>query len=500
MLSYANEIVQGSFGASNAISLGVIFDDILDPSSTDIIFLSLDILIRDKLEYNLNETRIQSSYAFDNHPESEYPNHSKTVPSKFLVHDSTDVIITKSHKSYLNNTELTVTPSVVLDIEGVDQKIDVSSIHVNPRDSALVFICDSDTLFDVDIYPWIIEDIHIYRLAESDDDYANYCVNFDGDSIHYEVGDVQPYLLADCTTPINSLPNPESFECINPGLDGSIDLFFETTQGYWLNRMDNDPSGSPDNLIFNPNLLSSLKIHPGKDASGEYRCNSRPVTLPSQWNTDRDGDGEIDTKVTSNVPFDINLNEIKISLNDIYNQIGVKFNVIDMSYDTLNYNASSFVGNTNPEIKYIHYSLIGGDKVTNIKTDEMIIFFIDEMIIGNKFKEYIATSTGNPANSLGKGMTENGKGLNTCFINANFHLNPETYRPRTLPHEVGHGMYSIFHPDDQGGVNHDKLSSKVKSDRYNFMNSGKLYNCCSVKNVQENRVRKYQWKYIRDGK
>jgi len=214
--------------------------------------------------------------------------------------------------------------------------------------------------------------------------------------------------------------------------------------------------------------------------------------LPSQWNTDRDGDGINDCKISSNVPLNINTIAIKNNLNKVYNQIGIKIDLIDKGYDTLNYNATDIVRNAIDETEYIHISYFGSDENNLVQADTATIFMLDEMDVGEKFKR-----TGR---SGGRGLINaSGIGIKSCFINTTAWLGPKS-RDRTIPHEVGHGVYSIFHPNTKYGKTYDKLLNYVKSDIYNYMNSGGIYKCCTVKNIDEYRVRKYQWKYIRDGK
>jgi hypothetical protein len=314
--------------------------------------------------------------------------------------------------------------------------------------------------------------------------------------------------MADCITPIDSLYFPQRFECINPGLDGSLDLFQEnrpftsTLNGYWYNRQDYDMTGDYDKIVYDGLDKSSLVIYASLDTMGRYRCNIKPVTLPSSWNTDRDNDGVLDSKITSTVPTNLNIVDIQKNLNTVYNKAGIHFTVNDMGHDTLNYNSTSFVANTLPETQYIHILKYGGNENVMPKLDTITLWFIDELKTGSLHVE--------KGNSAGRGTVDNSNlGRNSCIISSYYHLHPTESKERTVSHEIGHGVFSLYHPDDNGGVNYDLLSGYVKSDEYNFMNSGNIYYydatlpCLpngTVKNINEYRLRKYQWKYIRDGK
>jgi len=159
----------------------------------------------------------------------------------------------------------------------------------------------------------------------------------------------------------------------------------------------------------------------------------------------------------------------------------------------LNYNTSSFVDNTGSETPYIHILKYGGNELNMPKADTTTLWFIDKLETGN-----LHTKTGE---SAGRGNIDNTKiGRNSCIISSYIHLHPTKFKVRTIPHELGHGVFSLYHPDDKGGVENDDLDAKVKTDKYNFMNSGLIYSCCTKKKINEYRLRKYQWKYIRDGK
>ncbi|MDF1696543.1 MAG: hypothetical protein P1U56_11945 [Saprospiraceae bacterium] len=189
----------------------------------------------------------------------------------------------------------------------------------------------------------------------------------------------------------------------------------------------------------------------------------------------------------------MNIEDIQNNLNTIYNKAGIKFTVNDRGYDTLNYNSSSFVSNTFNETRYIHILKYGGTESMMPKADTITLWFIDELKTGTLLTE--------DGESAGKGTVDNSKtGRNSCIISTNIHLHPTKFKERTISHELGHGVFSLFHPDDNGGVKNDALEAEVDSDKYNIMNSGNIYNKKTVKKIKEYRLRKYQWKYIRDGK
>jgi len=86
-------------------------------------------------------------------------------------------------------------------------------------------------------------------------------------------------------------------------------------------------------------------------------------------------------------------------------------------------------------------------------------------------------------------------------------VNASYMEERTPAHEIGHATFKLYHPDgsqcndiDDQGWKKDKLEKPYINDKYNFMNSGCLYESKTVNKMNEFRIRKYQWKYIRDGK
>jgi hypothetical protein len=469
--------------------------------------MKLDFKIINGIEVNIDQTHNISNFGFDEHPESDYPFYNKNVKSKLLMKNEQDNILLKSyHKNYFKTVDIEQNPTELSYLSFHNKYLEFLESGTLQKDSTLLSIC-SDSILDLAVYPKIELGVHLLRLAESDDDYANYCVNFIADSIPYQSGDVKPHLMADCITPIDSVYFPQRFECINPGLDGSLDLFLEniplssSVTGYWYHRQDYDMTGDYDKIVYDPFDKSSLVIYASLDTMGRYRCNTKPVTLPSSWNTDRDNDGVLDSKITSTVPTNLNVVDIQNNLNTIYNKAGIHMTVTDKGYDTLNYNSTSFVANTPAETPYIHILKYGGNEQIMPKADTVTLWFIDELKTGN-----LHTETGD---SAGRGTVDNSeKGRNSCVISSYYHLHSTEFKERTISHEIGHGVFSLWHPDDNGGKN-DGLLNHVDCDQYNLMNSGNIYYynpilpCLpngTVKKIKEYRLRKYQWKYIRDGK
>lgn len=72
-------------------------------------------------------------------------------------------------------------------------------------------------------------------------------------------------------------------------------------------------------------------------------------------------------------------------------------------------------------------------------------------------------------------------------------INYKTFTERTISHEIGHGKFYLFHPDQFKTFGQTGL---VNYDINNFMNSGDLYYSNGAPPINKTILRKYQWKLI----
>ena len=352
-------------------------------------------------------------------------------------------------------------------------------------------LCDLDTLVNVEIYPLNEYKLDIYRLSERDDDYENYCVDKDPtDPPRSGNHDYDGSLDSTCSIKIKDLPDPDKFECINRGYDGSLDLYltaFDLLDSFWRNK-DNDISKPVDRLLANGNdiyFAHTLKIFPSK-LNGDYFCNERVLTDPKLWNFDSDSDGVFDAFVDKNPPP---INEVKLldSLNKIYNQVNINW-VYDKKIDaTGNYELVQSTSKFDDADIYssFHASQYGinnmGESYTSAKTR---IWLVDTL-----------------TNIFGFAPTDkNDSFLNTVVIKPNV---PDW----VISHEVGHAKFKLYHPDGSTcqpsgtdlGYSLDNLENHVTNDNFNLMNSGCIQNIVNTK-ISNFKIRRYQWDYIRNGK
>lgn len=341
-------------------------------------------------------------------------------------------------------------------------------------------LCNSpDSLFAIDISAPKSLFVKLHILCDSDDDYENYCVNKDQeDPPRSGNHDYDGSLLSDCITPIDSLDEPDSFECINRGPDGTLDLFQEVRiDEYWKERKDNNILKPVDSLYIELDNLSNLRILPSVDTSGNHFCNSRPVTSPSDWNQDIDGDGELDAFVSMCPdPATYDIEQITKDLNIVYSDIGYTINVDNNGVTAKNFNSSSKAMNNLNEQMNFHISQVGGI-ITDPKTaDTTIIWLVDNL-----------------NNLRGRANGDNDKVVyNTLMINTNMDV------MRTVAHELGHAAFNLYHPNDSGSLNDGFENGPTDDDKFNLMNSRYIYNTETTHNIYNYRIRKYQWKTIHD--
>ncbi|MFT6337889.1 MAG: hypothetical protein ACJATI_004656 [Halioglobus sp.] len=455
----------------------------------DEIGLLLTVQIIDDLKIDSKKTHKEiNDFAFDENNKKNYPFYRKDIPWKFLTPSDDEVLILKGNKTIGNQSILSSTPNNNINFNTVGKKIIAEYNGPNSIDSAYAHWCGgTDTLFMMDIYAPKSLFAEVYTLCERDDDFENYCVDKDKtDPPRSGNHDYDGSLDSDCLTPIDSLPNPTKYQCINTGLDGTLDLFFMVLEanGVWKNR-DNDPT-KPNDTFKAPSTkeLHKVTVHPSISTSGSRFCNERVLSNPTtMWNKDINGDGKVDAYI-SLCPSTPNIIKIQDDLNAVYEKIGVTFNVTNGGELYENYNIADYPNKTDGflDAQWHHVNKFG-NSYDNMTSATNTHIWIVKDLIGLRGVAVFDTM-GNNKNSL---MVSELK-----------------QSDRTIAHEVGHAKFQLFHPDGSGGsekgYKNDGLKVPVSNDYYNFMNSGVLYPHNTNTDVTKYRVRRYQWKFIHDGK
>lgn len=410
-----------------------------------------------KLELDIKESEKHKKYSFDDNKIKQYPYYGDGKPYKFMAYNQSDTIIIKAdHINKLkmanfkpmNKFNYTASTSKVLNIEHTGNTV---------PDSVYVIACDTIKQFKADIYQEKTLHVNIYTLAETDDDIANYCISDRNNDGKIDSKDSIGYFKPDCVTRIDS----KNWECVLPGPDGSLDLF--NSQNHWK-RKDNNTSKAIDSIFVVSNQqLHTMKIFAGNDKF----CNARPLPRDTA-DYPAISSGEI--------------TEIENNLNTIYNQVGI--NVVVHNKGTLftnfdNYKDDNKIDSTNlgEEQQYFHVMTYGDSYGNYVKLDTTTVFFVKDMLkVNGRATGSVKTINGNYSN-LG----------NTSIIDHG------TYNERTIAHEIGHGKFYLFHPDENKTIGQKAL---VKNDVTNFMNSGTLYFNNGYPSIEKHIVRRYQWKLI----
>jgi len=450
----------------------------------DNITLKNKIIFLDNLDLFGKQTKSKyftSEFSYDENNNSKYPFYTKGIPWKFQLKDISDTLIDVGFKpNTLKQFPLSSLPNDKASFGNIDDNLDITYNGIHNKDSLSCHLCNSpDSLFAIDISAPKSLFVKLYILCDSDDDYENYCVNKDPeDPPRSGDHDYDGSLLSDCITPIDSLDDSDSFECINRGSDGTLDLFQELRiNEYWKERKDNNILKPVDSLYIELDNLSNLRILPSIDTSGNHFCNSRPVTSPSDWNQDIDGDGELDAFVSmcpDTTSYDIE--QITNDLNIVYSDIGYTINVDNNGVTAKNFNSSSKAMNNLNEQMNFHISQVGGIIIDPKTADTTIIWLVDNL-----------------NNLRGRASGDNDKVVyNTLMINTNMDVR------RTVSHELGHAAFNLYHPNDSGSINDGFENGPTDEDKFNLMNSGYIYNTKTTHNIYNYRIRKYQWKTIHD--
>jgi hypothetical protein len=258
---------------------------------------------------------------------------------------------------------------------------------------------------------------------------------------------------------MDPIPSTEHI-CIDPGPDGSIDLYFN--KSYWEDKSHvNDSNRPPDIYNGNPMFPHLARINPSPDPSspGHFYCNKKPrasnnATSPSVTNNDRA--------------------TIEGYMNQIYSQIGITVDINLLPEKLVNFD-SRLEDNKLSTLELSDYNTsVWGD---DGEAQELQLYLVDKY-----FPDYIK----------GVGLPE----LNTAAVNyslATIH---------TYPHEIGHARYDLYHPDGTEmsngdpdvGWEKDRLKFPAPGDDRNFMRSGQ--SGLSSLNFYKFIVRQYQWEKI----
>lgn len=480
VLDHRASYVNGHFG-DDKLAIEVRFRDQALTSTGGTTKLRVVVQKDVELKVDHKATYSSTTYAFDANKIPDYPFYTSTErPYKLLVAGATDDVIV-TNDQHLAGLPVASDPTAMLMTTTMGKTLTLMDNSPGVRDSCIVTTCLHDTLMHVDVVPQKTYTAYVYRLSESDDDFENYCVDKNTSNIPYSPGDTDPYLLSDCATPIDSLPDPAAFECINRGADGTLDRFMEVgTSQYWR-KPHLDLNLSPDSVSFSQsNMLYSLKVHPQRDTMGRYFCNSKPVVHPKKWNYDANGDGINDCR-RSNVPSSFSIADLEQAINSTYSKVGVSFSMVDLGELLGNYEITVDKEMDVQESGAFHAYRTRSGFSNLVPNDSIEIFIVD--VLQNR-----DPITGKKGESEGRGLQYKGEGISSVF------LVPKYLKTVTSPHELGHSVFGLQHPDEENGVKYDGLDAFVKKDYKNFMTSGKITS--REKNANKVRPRKYQWTKI----
>jgi hypothetical protein len=404
------------------------------------------------------------TYSFDENKIATYPYHGDGKPYAFYLSNNIDPVrFSTEHPNRLKMAKFKPISKINTVADDKGESLNINYTQSSYPDSVYLLACDTVRIAKLDIYPPKTLDVNIYTLAETDDDIANYCINKDGDNIPYENGDVDGSLKPDCKTKIDS----KDWECVLPGPDGSLDLFNNLKS--WR-RKDNNASLDFDTLQGPENLNHLRKVYAGNDKF----CNVRP--LPNDTADYED----VSSKII----------QISQNLNSIYNKVGVTINLNYLGVKYFNFDSSNDNGNgerdtadiyNNAEQRYVHLQLFGGQSIVSLNIAPVTtLFFVPKMkgVYGRATAGTVDTTIQNIAHSF--------------FVDAN------TFRIKTIAHELGHARFGLWHPDgsyckknsgdDAYKYNGLKKPTNKNDDPLNLMNSG----CFPSGNL----LRRFQWKII----
>ncbi len=353
-------------------------------------------------------------------------------------------------ESVLDALNFTVNPEdgIYTPAHDKDFYLRMHSFSQSPEQIIDINLCNDIDLAYANVYPDKTLTVELYSVCESDDDKVNYCVDSNGN--------YNGYLKANCIDSIDS----RDFVCIDPGPDGSLDLFYvlDPNNNHWEKKVDE--SKKLDSLSRESNIkFHTLRVHAGEDLF----CNSEP--LPEN----------IDC---SKMLSENEIVKIQENANKIFSQGGIEVIVNYNGFKNINYDCRKEDNKleTSNESYYSHVMEYGEDRThlnkALINQDKVVVYLLDKIINGSG-----ATIRG----------AANDFGTNACFISIKNKTN------RTIAHEIGHAYYSLAHPDQRGAaIMEDGLQDSTSMDFYNFMNSGDIYSK-TTHDIDKYKLRKYQW-------
>lgn len=452
---FVAEVTANLFQDKNEITFE--FND--DNNSQHKLKLTLVKVNSNNMTLDENKTRRQSLFSFDDNNFSSYPYFGSGIPWKFMSRNEDDIFVIDNKIKNIESVIFQDTPVNAFDYSSTGLEVTISQVLPGLDDpfTNAVHACTDIHLFNTNTYPSQTLLINVYTLADTDDDKINYCPT-DGS------------LLPDCTTPISD-PN---HDCIDVGPDGTLDLFADLS--YWATNLQK-PAKPRDEWVWtngNNDQANTLRLKPSVTPilTNPYYCNSVP--LPNNTDT------------PPSMP-DLSVYEAK--LNDLYNKVGVNIVLADQGTLYTNIDSGKDDGHISSlrEQIYLHASIFG---YISPNDDLLNTPLTTELWLASDILNSSPNSTGR---SLGRATGDPNEFLsfNTFSLNAHF---PDSDLHYTALHELGHAKYNLWHPDDNGGVQGDNLSSPVQNDsQYNFMHS----NVNRTIPIKDFRVRKYQWTKIK---
>lgn len=418
--------------------------------------LTLDFKIVESLKIDIKKTHKNKTYEYDENNTSKYPYYSNKYDWKYLSKDSNDVIFfTKKSSTLFSQNIVNSIPVENNNLNGLDGHLEITHLGSSNVDSFEIKLCDHITpILKVDVNEVKKIPINIYTLYESDDDKANYCIDYSDDGIPYQFGQNgmstddlpgQRY-KANCIDLIDNIEH----ECIDPGDDGSLDLYKNLSS--WVDY-------SSDIITINNHTARIL-------AGTDLKCS----TLPRQ--------NEIDT-FTHNFDFI----ELEQEANEFYNKLGIELEFHNRGGLAANYDVSKDDSKLDLDItsgKGENIPYYQSNFISPSIPDTTIIWIVPEL-----FDASDDISDGSLIFKYGNSPFLKSK---VIFLSAKYTTK------RTIAHELGHSNFGLVHPDGNFHSKND-LPEKISSDRYNFMNSGNLFKSYGEK-LKDLRIRSYQWKLI----
>lgn len=485
--SYMATIDGINFEGDNNLTIKVRFTELnnIGDNQGDEIGLNVVLEIIDEAKIDVKDTYMVSDFSYDDNDIKNYPTFSDNHHHKIIPQLGSDVVVLKQ-EAILKGSNFDSGDPEKFSYSKVGDQLEIENILMPLNIENIIHNCQNVPFLRTSVLPPKNYIVELYSLCESGDDTPNYCHDRNGNTISFEPGlvaaggtlpDFDGSLMPDCVTPIFDI----NHDCINIGADLSLDRFVDYNSK-WQQQLNN-PLESNDRLQYlDPTIpladkryVHQLRIKPSLTGSpaAPFFCNNRPQSVNDSGCTPLLNAADIATAENN--------------LNALYNKANITFTINYMGRKKLNYDLIGIDNDTldTDEQKWLHISLFGEHR-SNINASPNIQAWIVPAITSDTKNAYgAATFIGN---------------WNTISLrpDAIISTSPD-YRWRTFAHEIGHAVFGLRHPDnDPAALNPitsggDDLNAQEYGDKYNFMNSGKLFDAKPVSNISHFKIRKYQW-------